>query len=254
LERAVVDAVPLTPSPRAHAALRPLLVAGRPRRAAIARSNGARWPAIAAIATAHVAVLYALLVDRLPVQPEPRRAVQVELIAASPAPEPPKPAAPPRAPARLRHAAPQPVESPPPAPVAAQAPPSEPIDSASAITLAAAPAPAVSPPVVHVAAVTAAPLPVIPPRYDAAYLDNPAPAYPALARRQREEGRVLLRVLVGADGRAERVEIATSSGFERLDRAAQEAVRRWRFVPAKRGDEAIAAYVAVPIVFTLDRA
>ena len=93
----------------------------------------------------------------------------------------------------------------------------------------------------------------MPPRFDAAYLDNPAPGYPSLSRRHHEEGRVLLRVLVGADGRAESVDVAASSGFERLDHAAQEAVRRWRFVPARRGDGAVAAYVNVPVAFSLDR-
>ena len=65
---------------------------------------------------------------------------------------------------------------------------------------------------------------------------------------------MLLRVLVGADGQAQAVDIAASSGFERLDRAAQDAVRRWRFVPARRGNDAVAAYVNVPIAFSLDRA
>ena len=74
-----------------------------------------------------------------------------------------------------------------------------------------------------------------------------------MSRRQHEEGRVLLRVRVGADGRADSVEIATSSGYGRLDRAAQDAVRRWRFVPARRGAEAVAAYFNVPIAFSLDR-
>jgi protein TonB len=62
---------------------------------------------------------------------------------------------------------------------------------------------------------------------------------------------VLLRVLVSAAGHAQHVEVARSSGSPRLDDAAVEAVRRWRFVPAKRGSEAIAASVHVPIVFSL---
>ena len=51
---------------------------------------------------------------------------------------------------------------------------------------------------------------------------------------------------------AEDVEVRTSSGSERLDRAAIDAVRRWRFAPARRGVEAIAAYALVPIVFQLN--
>jgi protein TonB len=91
-----------------------------------------------------------------------------------------------------------------------------------------------------------------PPRFDMAYLDNPAPAYPPLSRRLKEQGRVLLRVLVSTAGSAQDVEVRSSSGSERLDRAAIEAVRRWRFSPARRGAETIAAWVLVPIVFQLD--
>jgi protein TonB len=91
-----------------------------------------------------------------------------------------------------------------------------------------------------------------PPRFDMAYLDNPPPAYPPLARRMKEQGRVLLHVLVSAEGTAQDVEVRTSSGSERLDRAAVEAVRRWRFIPAHRGDEKVAAWALVPILFQLD--
>lgn len=94
-------------------------------------------------------------------------------------------------------------------------------------------------------------LPVVAPIFNADYLDNPAPSYPALSRRLNEEGRVLLRVHVSGEGRAERVELARSSGFERLDRAALEAVARWRFVPARQGGNAVAASVLVPVAFVL---
>jgi len=92
---------------------------------------------------------------------------------------------------------------------------------------------------------------VAPPRFDADYLHNPAPAYPALSRRLGEEGRVLLRVYVHADGSAGQVEVRESSGYERLDRAAREAVARWRFVPARQGERPVAAWVLVPISFSL---
>lgn len=98
----------------------------------------------------------------------------------------------------------------------------------------------------------APPLPVMPPSFNAAYLDNPPPPYPAIARRTGEQGRVLLRVLVTASGLAESVDVRTSSGSPRLDTAAQETVRRWRFVPARQGDHAVAAWVLVPINFTLE--
>jgi protein TonB len=94
-------------------------------------------------------------------------------------------------------------------------------------------------------------MPVVAPAYDADYLHNPAPAYPALSRRLNEEGRVLLRVRVTAEGLAELVELARSSGFDRLDRAALDAVSRWRFVPARQGERSVSAYVLVPVAFVL---
>ena len=97
-----------------------------------------------------------------------------------------------------------------------------------------------------------APVPIEAPRFDMAYLENPPPAYPSLARRMKEQGRVILRVLVSAAGEAQDIEVRASSGSERLDRAAIDAVRRWRFAPARRGAETIAAYAFVPIVFRLE--
>jgi TonB family protein len=88
------------------------------------------------------------------------------------------------------------------------------------------------------------------PRFDADYLDNPAPAYPALSRRMGEHGRVLLRVHVTPEGSPAQIEVRESSGFERLDKAARDTVRRWRFVPAKQGDRGVAAWVLVPISFS----
>lgn len=95
------------------------------------------------------------------------------------------------------------------------------------------------------------PEPVSAPRFDAGYLHNPAPAYPLQSRRLNEEGRVLLRVLVSAQGIALSVQLNQSSGHARLDEAALEAVRQWRFVPAKRGAEAVECWVLVPILFGL---
>ena len=97
----------------------------------------------------------------------------------------------------------------------------------------------------------AAPAPVVPPDFTAAQLRNPGPAYPFLSRRAREEGVVLLKVLVGTDGRAARLEIEDSSGFERLDDAALKTVGKWRFVPASQAGQPREAWVLVPITFSL---
>ena len=87
------------------------------------------------------------------------------------------------------------------------------------------------------------------------YGNNPPPAYPAIARRHEQQGTVTIRVLVGIDGLVQRAEIAESSGFEVLDEAAIETVRRrWRFIPARRAGTAIESWVLVPIRFALKEA
>ncbi len=72
-----------------------------------------------------------------------------------------------------------------------------------------------------------------------------------MARSREWQGKVMLRVLVSAEGLSDRVKVERSSGHEILDDAAIEAVKKWKFVPAKRGDTAVASPVLVPIVFSL---
>jgi len=119
----------------------------------------------------------------------------------------------------------------------------------SPITIAPAPTVVPTPSAVFV---PEQPPPIIPPRFNADYLQNPAPPYPALARRMREQGRVLVRVLVSTDGLAERIELKTSSGSTRLDQSALDTIKSWKFVPARQGDQKVAAWVIVPINFTLE--
>ena len=112
---------------------------------------------------------------------------------------------------------------------------------------AADPAPAAAP------SVAAAPRePASPPDFRAAYLRNPAPAYPTAARRNGEEGTVTLRVLVSTEGAPREVMLERSSGSSSLDAAALATVKTWRFTPARRGGEAQEAWVLVPIVFRLE--
>ncbi|MBL8471483.1 MAG: energy transducer TonB [Rhodocyclaceae bacterium] len=119
---------------------------------------------------------------------------------------------------------------------------------AAAATLAAPSATAERP----TASADAAPPALVPASFDAAYLDNPKPAYPALSRRMREQGRVLLRAWVSALGSAEQLEIKQSSTHARLDEAALAAVARWRFVPAQRGGVPVASWVLIPISFSVE--
>jgi protein TonB len=173
------------------------------------------------------------------------RFAEPAMVAAAPpvaVPEPPAPSAPAHAKPRVR---PTPAR-----PVLAMAPAVDPRPSSfvgpaavSALHEAKAagePAPSPAPPALVAA------------RFDAAYLNNPRPAYPAASRRLGEEGKVVLKVRVAADGRALAVNLEKSSNFERLDEAACQAVARWRFTPARRGDETVESSVLVPLVFRLD--
>jgi protein TonB len=85
------------------------------------------------------------------------------------------------------------------------------------------------------------------------YLYNPSPAYPSRARRMGMEGEVLIRTRILLSGSCDELELVRSSGFEVLDQAAMEAIRRWRFRPASRGDELIISRVEIPVVFRLER-
>jgi protein TonB len=120
--------------------------------------------------------------------------------------------------------------------------------SANAPIFVAAPPPPPAPPLSEKVAEAA---PVTPPRFDAAYLKNPAPNYPNMSRRLREIGTVQLRVRVSAVGEPLEVLMAKSSGYGRLDESALAAVKKWKFQPATRGDTAIEAWVLVPVEFSL---
>lgn len=90
------------------------------------------------------------------------------------------------------------------------------------------------------------------PLFDATYLNNPAPEYPAQAKRRGIEGSVVLGVVVGKEGTAKSVIITESSGFVMLDNSAKNTVALWKFVPAKRGNETVEARVMIPIDFRLE--
>ncbi|MFC4311209.1 TonB family protein [Steroidobacter flavus] len=77
------------------------------------------------------------------------------------------------------------------------------------------------------------------------------PSYPPASRRAGEEGTVRLKVLVDEKGRPKDVTVANSSGFARLDEAAMQAVRKWRFVAATDGTNPISAWTQVAITFRL---
>lgn len=156
-----------------------------------------------------------------------------------PAPKPPVPQP------QKRQALPAPL------PVATPAPAPAPAAPAGVST------PQPSAPAMAAAVSTAPPGPPAPPRLelpssDAAYLNNPKPPYPVLSKRMGEQGKVVVRVLIGTDGTAQQAEIRTSSGYDRLDQAALSTVLKWRYVPGKRGGVPEAMWFNVPINFVLE--
>jgi len=146
--------------------------------------------------------------------------------------------------------APQVVETPPPPPLPAPKAISEP----PPVPQVAAREPE-APPVVAAIEPSRAPARPEPiesaPLFNADYLRNPTPAYPSISRRMGEQGLVKLRVFVTAGGDPYAIELKEGCGFPRLDRAAQDAVRQWKFVPARRGEQPVDAWVIVPIRFSL---
>ncbi len=237
--------------------MRPELQGGenRPALALHARPRLASAP-LALVVVAHAAAIATLMALHAPAVPP--QALMVEVIAAAPETKAPVPA-PPKAD----------TTPPKPLPVSPQSRPQAAADlpvlategpAVPAATEVPKLAPASIQPPIQAAAATAAPsAPPSPapltsttaPRFDADYLDNPVPSYPPLSRRTREEGKVVLHVFVEATGLPGKVELHTSSGFERLDRSAAAAVSRWKFSPARQGTAAVSAWVLIPLVFSL---
>ena len=92
------------------------------------------------------------------------------------------------------------------------------------------------------------------PDYQAAYLNNPPPAYPMAARRMGWQGRVVLNVEVLASGLPGQVRLYRSSGHDVLDNAAIQAVRGWRFTAARQDGQVVTKWFLVPIPFILKEA
>jgi periplasmic protein TonB len=219
---------------------------------------------VSSVVLFHVAALWALHAGLL------QRVVEVvvpvmAISQAEPPPPPPKPPEPVKPPEPPKTPPPpkpvQPVLTPPttpqpPAPTTPEPPAvlAAPTAAPTAPVVQAAP-PAPPPPPAPPAPAPPAPSPpakVELPTSKADYLHNPPPDYPRMSKRLGEQGRVVVKVLIGEDGRPQKAELFTSSGFERLDKSAMEAAMRWRYVPGKRGGVAEAMWYQVPIQFTLE--
>lgn len=219
-------------------------------------SASSSWPRrlgwIGLAVLVHGALLGALLLVPAPAPITPPVPMAVDILHAdAPRPvEPPKPHPQPPKPQPVQKSAPKPVV--PIVPVSRE--PSPTALSTQAALTPAQPTPPAAPAAETASAKAAepAPAPIVQPRFDAAYLNNPAPVYPSMSRRLGETGKVFLRAHVLPSGLPDQVEIRTGSGSPRLDNAALEAVKRWRFVPARQGNDAIAQWVVVPISFNLE--
>jgi len=164
----------------------------------------------------------------------------VHSLAAPPAPPPPEP--PPEPVEEVR--APTPVVAPPPL-VRSPLPPVQIMTSPTpapeiSIPGPPAPSPQSAPPAIEsVGDLSSKMIAAAPPRY------------PHESRRKREQGTVVLMVVLGVDGRVANISISRSSGFDRLDQAALHAVRRWRWSPTRRGGTAVMVRGLVEIPFVL---
>ena len=83
------------------------------------------------------------------------------------------------------------------------------------------------------------------------YDRNPPPRYPQQARKRGFQGRVILNVLVGKDGRVADIGLQESSGHSILDNVAIETVRGWAFTPGRRGEDPVEMWIRVPMLFEL---
>jgi protein TonB len=84
------------------------------------------------------------------------------------------------------------------------------------------------------------------------YRSNPLPKYPHLARQKHWQGVVWLLVDVSADGLVDDLRLEKSCGYRILDKAASQAVRRWKFSPARRAGLVVESQVRIPVRFRLE--
>lgn len=221
------------------------------------------WRVTGAVLLGHVGVAWlvssGVLTSAVPTS-EPDNVIMASVVMNAPAPPAPKPA--PARPPIQPQTKPEPKLQPQAKPVNPQLQPAPVLSpttpsAAAPIVPSVAPAPAPATPATPQTdnqrpAANATAVTVVLPSTSADYLNNPAPPYPRQSKRMGEEGTVVIRVLITPEGRAEKAEIRTSSGYVRLDDTALTTVKAWRFVPGKRNGLPEAMWFNVPIRFVLD--
>jgi len=214
----------------------PSLVQTPRSRTAYGAARKPNWPAILVIVLLHIAGFYAL--GKLDiVRPAPQmKPIVVELIAEAPVP---------------------PAEQPKPEPVKIEKVRSVAVNAPPIVQTPAAPPPpitvAVTPPTIAPAVTAQAPpaAPVAVNNLDERLIDYQLPRYPLESRRKKEQGTLLVRLLIGRDGRVAEASIARSCGFPRLDEAFLQAVRKWRWRPEIRDGEAVEVRGVMPFTWNI---
>lgn len=195
--------------------------------------------AIAAVALVHIGLFGALIhLNVIPIKKQRPVPLVVELLAEPPAPPP---APPEQKVAPLKPVVPVIVA--PPAIVRTPAPPPPVVT-----------APAPPPPQAVLVSAKAAPAPAVPVSagdLSSTMISFKAPSYPLESRRKKEQGVVLLNLLLAEDGSVAEIAVQASSGFSRLDKAAMDAVRHWRWSPTARNGERMKVRGVVEIPFVL---
>lgn len=205
------------------------------QRSVYGASRRPNWVTILSILALHLVAFYALVKFDVIHIAEKKKPLVVDLLNA----EPPAPPAEKPKPEPVVVQKIEPVVLTPPPIVQTMAPPTIAVTSA--------------PPPPQPAPVTAPPPtgPVMVGNLDERLLEGKPPRYPMESRRKHETGTVVLRLLIGTDGRVQQISVAQSSGFERLDQAALQAIRGWRWQPIMRNGEPVEVRGLYSMPFTL---
>ena len=208
--------------------------------------SGPNLPAIAIILVVHAVLIGALIQVRSHVMRV--QEARLSVVNLSPPPPPPASDAPPPPPATPQVVAPPPI-------VQTPVPPVPIMQTTPTPILAPAPTPVTT--VTPVAAPAAPPAPPAPPSIvqggdlGTQMVAGKPPRYPVESRRKREQGIVVLTLTLGLDGAVDSIAITGSSGFPRLDNAARDAVKGWRWRPTLRAGQPVRVKGVVEIPFVL---
>lgn len=220
------------------------MVLRQPQHAGI---DARRVTAITGVLVLHLLVAGALLLPRQPAELTPRPAIETDVVFVPIDEVAPPPIPPPPPPVNIQPVAP-PVATTPVAPLPAPAP----LSSAPQVVVdTPSSEPATLPSTSEIPAtgvMPSAPAGLV----TLQTLRSPSPPYPRRALAREIEGTTMLRVLVGADGLPQTIEVERSSGNRDLDLAAVRGLKRWTFKPYRMDGQARPVWARVPVQFKID--